>query len=239
MKMKKLFLTIVVALVVLAAATTNVNAATVSSVKEEVGKAVAVTVDFGSAESADGTVTYDPEVLTFVSGPEVTFEPTPGTINFSMSKIGGLKTLTFNFTAKAEGTSAVAVNVTSSVDATAVGTFNGSVEVTKKAEEVKPPVDPTPVDPTPVDPTPVTPEDGNGSSSNGNGATTPDNGNGTTTPSAPAANPAPVATANPAPVAANGMPTRLPQTGVNYAIVAVIALAIVAAAIGTIKLNNK
>ena len=229
MKMKKLFLTIVVALVVLAAATTNVNAATVSSVKEEVGKAVAVTVDFGSAESADGTVTYDPEVLTFVSGPEVTFEPTPGTINFSMSKIGGLKTLTFNFTAKAEGTSAVAVNVTSSVDATAVGTFNGSVEVTKKAEEVKPPVDPTP----------VTPEDGNGSSSNGNGATTPDNGNGTTTPSAPVANPAPVATANPAPVAANGMPTRLPQTGVNYAIVAVIALAIVAAAIGTIKLNNK
>ena len=55
MKMKKLFLTIVVAVLLIVAATTNVNAATaVSNAKAEVESTVTVTVDFGSAENADG-----------------------------------------------------------------------------------------------------------------------------------------------------------------------------------------
>lgn len=230
MKMKKLFLTIVVAALILLAATTNVNAATVSTSKIEVEKAVAVTVDFGDAENADGSVTYDPEVLTFVSGPSVTYEPTPGTINFSMSQVGGLKKATFNFIAKAAGTTEVTVNVTNSKTESAIGTFKGSVEVTEKAKPVDPtpedpkPVDPTPEDPKPVDPTPVDPT-----------PTNPDNGN----QQQPApSNPAPATPANPVPVV-NGMPTRLPQTGINYAVIAMIALAIIAVIAGTIKLNNK
>ena len=234
--MKKLFLTIVVAVLVLAAATTSVNAATtVSNAKAEVESTVTVTVDFGKAENADGTVTYNAEVLKFVSGPSVTFEPTAGTINFSMSQVGGLGKTTFTFTAVKAGTADVTVNVTNSQDATAVGTFTGKVEVAEKTKPVDPtPVDPTPVDPTPVDPTPETPD-------NGNQPTTPDNGNqqqpAQNNP-APAAPAAPVAAANPAP-ATNGMPTRLPQTGVNYAVVAMIALAVVAIVVATIKLNNK
>lgn len=218
MKMKKLFLTIVVAVLLIVAATTNVNAATaVSNAKAEVESTVTVTVDFGSAENADGTVTYNTEVLKFVGGPSVTFEPTAGTINFSMSQIGGLGKTTFTFTAVKAGTADVTVNVTNSQDASAVGTFAGKVEVTEKAKPVEPeqPTEPT----TPVEPS------------------TPDNGNQQQPAPSNPAPAAPVAT-NPAP-AVNGMPTRLPQTGVNYAAVAMIALAVVAVVAGTIKLNNK
>ena len=230
MKMKKLFLTIVVAVLLIVAATTNVNAATaVSNAKAEVESTVTVTVDFGSAENADGTVTYNTEVLKFVGGPSVTFEPTAGTINFSMSQIGGLGKTTFTFTAVKAGTADVTVTVTNSQDASAVGTFAGKVEVTEKAKPVEPeqPTEPTtPVEPEqPTEPTtPVEPS-------------TPDNGNQQQPAPSNPAPAAPVAT-NPAP-AVNGMPTRLPQTGVNYAAVAMIALAVVAVVAGTIKLNNK
>lgn len=244
MKMKKLFLTIVVAILLVVAATSCANAATVSvNTKYEVGDTVTLTINFEETRNIDLVLDYNSEVLDYntdsctTDGFRPRVNPETGVIYVSGVDIEGGKPIhqiTFTFTAKKDGTADFKVSNFVTEKGEALGAVP-VVEVVAKADPVKPDTNTSTTDPVKPSTNTTTdtknPAGGNTQSSTKKPSAKPS--------SAPAGAQASVAPASSG--VTNGMPTKLPQTGVNYAIIAIIALAIVTAVVVRIKVksNNK
>ena len=248
MKMKRVILGILVAVIMLVAITPMANAATFSvdakDAKYEVGDKVVVTVSVNPTRNIDITLNYDKEVFSVdkveaiaANAETGAFKPTvnksvAGVIEVSGAdadedlKIAGMK---FTFVANKEADSAVftasglVTEVAESLDVT-----TKTVKVAKKAEEpVKPSEPTTPTEPekpnTPAEPSkPAEPETPNTPAE----PTTPETPNTETKQEPATTTPTQSGNAN-----KTQKPAKLPQTGVPYVVIGLVVVAIVAGAV--------